>query len=215
MRWDCPGIRACLPAHGQTGPAVPVSPRCVQLSTSSRGAPPTAPHPLLDPIEPGSPEGSPEPVCAPGAHKPQHGMSSSVEEVCVSSGEGFFLEKLMILVIFFPAARLIEPFRSAKPLFLPFPGRGRALIATHTTSQHPPHTRMNAARCGAPDRRTACPRGCGAIPCSQGSLRAMGEQVSPVATLSESEVCFSCDSLCREGQGRCPFSSTPLLSPKQ
>lgn len=29
----------------------------------------------------------------------------------------------MILVIFFPAARLIEPFRSAKPLFLPFPGR--------------------------------------------------------------------------------------------
>lgn len=41
----------------------------------------------------------------------------------MSSGEGFFLEKLIILVIFFPAARLIEPFRSAKPLFLPFPGR--------------------------------------------------------------------------------------------
>lgn len=73
------------------------------------------------PTAPGPSE--PSPVSAPGPNEPQQGMSSSVEEVCVSSGEGFFLEKLMILVIFFPAARLIEPFRSAKPLFLPFPGR--------------------------------------------------------------------------------------------
>lgn len=45
-----------------------------------------------------------------------------MEDVCVSSGDGFFLEKLMILVIFLPAALLTEPFSSAKPLFLPFPG---------------------------------------------------------------------------------------------
>lgn len=65
-----------------------------------------------------------------------------MEDVCVSSGEGFFLEKLMILVIFFPAARLIEPFRSAKPLFLPFPGRRTEYLCA-PSARHgiPPHQR--------------------------------------------------------------------------
>lgn len=40
----------------------------------------------------------------------------------------------------------------------------------------------------------------GDVPCSPGSLRAAEEPVSPVATLSESEVCFSCDSRCRRSR---------------
>lgn len=38
--------------------------------------------------------------------------------------------------------------------------------------------------------------GTGTVPCSPCSLRAAGDPVSPMATLSESEVCFSWDSLC-------------------
>lgn len=119
----------------------------------------------------------------------------------MSSGEGFFLEKLMILVIFFPAARLIEPFRSAKPLFLLFPGRRTGWLCVPSTPWHPPSLGEDApqlwcTQLAPPAGEQPAWLGPGAVPCSLGSLRAAGEPVSPVTTLSESEVCFSCDSRC-------------------
>lgn len=52
---------------------------------------------------------------------PEHGTSSSGQDVWGSSASGFFLEKLMMRVILRPAALLIEPFSSARLLFFPLP----------------------------------------------------------------------------------------------
>ncbi len=61
---------------------------------------------------------------------PQRGLSSRWESVLVSSGRGgFFLEKLMMRLIFLPAARLIDPVSSENVPFLPFPsGRSTGSI---------------------------------------------------------------------------------------
>lgn len=53
---------------------------------------------------------------------PQHGTSFSLENVWRSSPSAFFLEKLMMRVIFRPAALLMEPFSSARLFFFPLPG---------------------------------------------------------------------------------------------
>lgn len=142
------------------------------------------------------PTPTPSPLSAPSPHEPQQGMSSSVEEVWVSSGDGFFLEKLMILVIFFPAARLIEPFRSARPLFLPFPGRTGQLCDPSACPGILPGRRRCCPAVGTQLALAGWAVGTGTVPCSPCSLRVAGDPVSPMATLSESEVCFSWDSRC-------------------
>lgn len=56
---------------------------------------------------------------------PQHGTSSSLDNVCRSSDSAFFLEKLMMRVILRPAALLMEPLSSARLFFFPLPGGTR------------------------------------------------------------------------------------------
>lgn len=127
----------------------------------------------------------------------------------MSSGDGFFLEKLMILVIFFPAARLIDPFRSARPLFLPFPGRTQLLCDPAACPGIPAvGTQLELAGWAV---------GTGTVPCSPCSLRVAGDPVSPMATLSESEVCFSWDSRCgrAESHQQHPPATASPSSPSQ
>lgn len=127
----------------------------------------------------------------------------------------------MIRVILRPAALLIEPFSSARLLFFPLPvamemgqgegGRPKSQIHSSKPSLWPfqPAHRawpMSPVRSGsvlycAPVARPLPALASSGLspqrylPCSQASRRPREEQLSPMPRLSESEVCFSWDSL--------------------
>lgn len=64
---------------------------------------------------------------------PQRGLSSRQEEVRVSPGRGgFFFEKLMILLIFRPAALLIDPVSSENAPLFPFPKQKHTGVSTES-----------------------------------------------------------------------------------
>lgn len=88
------------------------------LATQRRG--PGALHNFLEPVPGAWVQGSALPSSL-SRDLPQHGTSFSLENVCRSSASAFFLEKLMMRVIFRPAALLMEPFSSARLFFFPLP----------------------------------------------------------------------------------------------
>lgn len=154
-------------------------------------------------------------------------------DVCWSLAGSFFLEKLMMRVIFRPAALLIEPFSSARLLFFPLPvsmemyqGRG-GVPNLRSTCPHPPcgpsglytepglllqvwtgqvtlprspkwsgpalHCVHIASPLPALTLSSLHPQRL--LPWSQASRRPRVEHLSLMPRLSESEVCFSWDSL--------------------
>lgn len=93
----------------------------------------------------------------------------------------------------------------------------RVAVCPQHVSQHPPSPGEDALQLwctqpAPPAGGQPAWLGAGAVPCSPGSLRAAGEPVSPVTTLSESEVCFSCDSRCRGSGTGTPSAASPCTA---